>query len=151
MANFGLHQAFSDSFFRGNTAGCGADETTGQNPPIDVDLDDPGPDGWQLETGLIEVLPGEEVQNCYFFEVPFRSGSLREPHHARAKRRIAPHERLPDEDDQGARRRAGSDRRGRRMLEQPELVGLADHRELAEQRRSGLEVARRRGAEVRAA
>jgi hypothetical protein len=53
-------------------AGCGSDEKTEQqNPPTNVDLDDPGLDGWQLQTGLIAVPPGEEVQNCYFFEVPF--------------------------------------------------------------------------------
>jgi hypothetical protein len=49
--------------------GCG-----GGDPVVvsneDTTLPDPGPDGLQLKTGLIPVKPGEEVQNCYFFEVP---------------------------------------------------------------------------------
>jgi len=47
-------------------AGCGDDETVIE----DVTLPDPGPNGLQLETGLIPVEAGKEVQNCYFFEVP---------------------------------------------------------------------------------
>ena len=57
-------------FFCGN-AGRLRGRRNARAKPIDVDLDDPGSDGWQLRTGLIQVLPGEEVQNCYFFEVPF--------------------------------------------------------------------------------
>ncbi|MEZ4228861.1 MAG: hypothetical protein R3B89_06840 [Polyangiaceae bacterium] len=35
-----------------------------------VTLPDPGPGGWQITTGDFEVPQGEEVQDCYFFEVP---------------------------------------------------------------------------------
>src|SRR5688572_20326880 len=52
-------------------AACGTDEPVENKDPLDVELEDPGPDGWQLQTGLIQVPPGNEVQNCYFFEVPF--------------------------------------------------------------------------------
>jgi hypothetical protein len=53
-------------------AACGGDPDPSEpTPPGDVDLPDPGPGGFQLETGLIPVQPGEEVQSCYFFEVPF--------------------------------------------------------------------------------
>jgi hypothetical protein len=53
-------------------AACGSDEPVDEKPGLpDVTLPDPGPDGFQLETDLIEVGPGEEVQNCYFVEVPF--------------------------------------------------------------------------------
>jgi hypothetical protein len=37
----------------------------------DVTLPNPGPDGFQVGTGVIDVAPGEETQRCYFFEVPF--------------------------------------------------------------------------------
>ena len=73
MPNFSTtSQLFFGVLLGGATLlGCGVDEATTNKTTGDVDLEDPGPDGWQLQTGLIEVGPGEEVQNCYFFEVPF--------------------------------------------------------------------------------
>jgi hypothetical protein len=72
MANFSNAPRLAlVSLYAAALAGCGTDETAENKAPIDVELEDPGPDGWQLQTGLIEVPPGEEVQNCYFFEVPF--------------------------------------------------------------------------------
>ena len=51
MANFRTASSLFGLLFSAATlAGCGADETPG-HPPIDVDLDDPGPDGLQLRTG----------------------------------------------------------------------------------------------------
>src|SRR5688572_7728698 len=49
--------------------GCGSDAPAGEVHE-DAALPDPGPDGLQLRTGLIPVEAGQEVQNCYFFEVP---------------------------------------------------------------------------------
>lgn len=52
--------------------GCGpANEEIKTAEAPDVSLPNPGPDGFQLQTDLIPVDPGQEVQNCYFFEVPF--------------------------------------------------------------------------------
>jgi hypothetical protein len=51
-------------------SGCGSDEPVAE-APFEAELPDPGPEGWQLATGTIPVPEGEEVQNCYFFEVPF--------------------------------------------------------------------------------
>lgn len=50
--------------------GCGNDDPKSPEPS-EVTLPDPGPNGWQWTTGLFEVEQGAEVQDCYFFEVPF--------------------------------------------------------------------------------
>jgi hypothetical protein len=56
----------------GLTLSCSASEEPDKKKPVtDVTLPDPGPLGFQLDTGEFEVAPGEEVQDCYFFEVPF--------------------------------------------------------------------------------
>lgn len=49
--------------------GCGNDDET-PGPAEDVTLPDPGPNGWQWTTGTFEVPQGEEIQDCYFFQVP---------------------------------------------------------------------------------
>lgn len=49
--------------------GCGNDDET-PGPAADVTLPDPGPNGWQWTTGTFEVPQGEEIQDCYFFQVP---------------------------------------------------------------------------------
>lgn len=53
--------------------GCGSesDSQEKKGSGVDVELPDPGPLGWQMSTGVFEVPQGEEVQDCYFFEVPF--------------------------------------------------------------------------------
>ena len=51
-------------------AACGQDDPGKNGPPADVTLPDPGPSGWQWETGAFGVAPGEELQDCYFFQVP---------------------------------------------------------------------------------
>ncbi len=54
------------------SAACGGDPSNpGAADPRDVVLPDPGPLGFQITTDLIDVPAGEEVQNCYFYEVPF--------------------------------------------------------------------------------
>lgn len=55
------------------TIGCGNETDSAPNDQtgVDVELPDPGPLGWQLTTGVFEVPQGEEIQDCYFFEVPF--------------------------------------------------------------------------------
>src|SRR5687768_13502702 len=52
---------------------CGSESDPDKKPDPtgDVDLPDPGPNGWQMATGTFEVPQGEEIQDCYFFEVPF--------------------------------------------------------------------------------
>jgi len=50
--------------------GCGG-EDGGEKKDVEVSLPDPGPLGWQWTTGRFEVPQGEEIQDCYFFEVPF--------------------------------------------------------------------------------
>jgi hypothetical protein len=49
--------------------GCGGGDSE-KKPPEDVTLPDPGPNGWQWTTGTFEVPHGEEIQDCYFYEVP---------------------------------------------------------------------------------
>lgn len=49
--------------------GCSDDAPT-EEKLSDVTLPDPGPNGWQITTGAFDVPQGEEVQDCYFFEVP---------------------------------------------------------------------------------
>jgi len=49
--------------------GCG-DDSGKETPPEDVTLPDPGPLGWQWTTGTFEVPAGEEIQDCYFYEIP---------------------------------------------------------------------------------
>jgi len=57
--------------------GCGSEsDPDKKSPPGDVELPDPGPLGWQISTGPFEVPQGEEVQDCYFFEVPFDTPSF---------------------------------------------------------------------------
>lgn len=53
--------------------GCGSESDPDKTGPKteDVQLPDPGPNGWQVATGTFEVPQGEEIQDCYFFEVPF--------------------------------------------------------------------------------
>jgi len=50
--------------------GCGSDDSE-PTPPQDVTLPDPGPGGFQYSTGVFDVPQGDEVQDCYFFELPF--------------------------------------------------------------------------------
>jgi hypothetical protein len=52
--------------------GCaGESSPESETLPQDVTLPDPGPDGFQIGTDIIDVAPGAETQQCYFFEVPF--------------------------------------------------------------------------------
>lgn len=49
--------------------GCGGDDG-GETQKKDVTLPEPGGTGWQWTTGPFDVASGEELQDCYFFEVP---------------------------------------------------------------------------------
>ncbi len=48
--------------------GCGPET---DDPPAGIDLTKPSKAGWQVTTGDFQVPQGEEVQDCYFYDVPF--------------------------------------------------------------------------------
>lgn len=65
-----LRRPIGIAFLGAATAACGGEHAQGR-APLDVALPDPGPNGFQLATGEIEVERGKESQSCFFYEVPF--------------------------------------------------------------------------------
>jgi hypothetical protein len=66
LASFGLAAALC--------AGCPSGDDQPEQPDAagfePWTLEDPGPGGFNFETDIFDVAPGEEVQRCYFIEVP---------------------------------------------------------------------------------
>lgn len=139
----------------GSSPGCSDAETPGATatdlngvlaPPASLE------EGWQFTNGPFSVHAGQERQICYFVEVPYDTETFF--NRINATHATGSHHmnifRVKTVEGVGRKRRRR--RRGWRVLEERQLVGLAaGHQQPDRIRGDRLDIARRRRAQVRSA